>query len=42
MSTRQRDVMDKFFNKSITQQLAYHSQVPLMAFHYNVKEVITA
>lgn len=35
MSAHHRDFIDKILGKSVTKQMAYHSIVPLMAFHYN-------
>lgn len=34
MSTHYRDFFDKIFGKSITQQVAYHIQIPLMTLHH--------
>ncbi len=41
MSTHHRNLFDKLFNTSITKKLAFHTKVPLMAFHYKKKESIT-
>jgi len=41
MSTHQRTLFDKIFGKSITKKIAFHTKVPLMAFHYKKKESIT-
>ncbi len=38
MSTHHRDLMDKLFGKSITKEMAFHTQVPLLAFHHNKTE----
>jgi len=38
MSTHHRNLLDKLFNTSITKKLAFHTKVPLMAFHYKKKE----
>jgi nucleotide-binding universal stress UspA family protein len=37
MSTHHRNLFDKIFGKSITKQMAYHINIPLMALHYNGK-----
>lgn len=34
MSTHHRDFFDKIFGKSYTQQMAYHTKIPLLAFHH--------
>ncbi|MDI1353809.1 MAG: universal stress protein [bacterium] len=34
MSTHHRDFFDKIFGKSYTQQMAYHTKTPLLAFHH--------
>lgn len=34
MSTHHRDFFDKIFGKSYTQQMAYHTKVPLLVFHH--------
>jgi nucleotide-binding universal stress UspA family protein len=36
MSTRKRNLVSKLFSKSLTKSMAYHTKVPLLAFH--VKE----
>ncbi|MDP3555982.1 MAG: universal stress protein [Bacteroidota bacterium] len=33
MSTHERGILDKIFGASLTKAMAYHSKVPLMAFH---------
>ncbi len=40
MSTHHRDFFDKLFGKSITKHMAYHTSIPLMAFHYDKKSAI--
>jgi nucleotide-binding universal stress UspA family protein len=40
MSTHQRNLLDKIFGKSVTKNLAFHTTVPLMAFHYKRKESV--
>ncbi len=37
MSTSYRDLMDKFFKKSITKSMAQYLNIPLMVFHHNSK-----
>ncbi|MEI8137727.1 MAG: universal stress protein [Bacteroidota bacterium] len=37
MSTHHRNFFDKIFGKSVTKHMAYHTKIPLMAFHYNSK-----
>ncbi|WMJ73164.1 universal stress protein [Cytophagaceae bacterium ABcell3] len=32
-STRKRNLLEKFMERSLTKQLAYHAKVPLLAFH---------
>lgn len=34
MSTKHRDLIGRLFGRSITKKLAYHTRIPLMAFHY--------
>lgn len=33
LSTRKRGVFERLFNPSLTKKMAYHAQVPLLAFH---------
>jgi len=40
MSTRHRGLIDKLFGKSITIQMAYHTRVPLLVFHYKQEPVV--
>lgn len=40
LSTHKRDLIDRLFGSSITKRLAYHTTVPLMAFHYKKKESV--
>lgn len=37
MSTQHRGFFDKLFGSSVTKHMAYHTSVPLMAFHYQNK-----
>lgn len=41
MSTRKRDLLERLFDRSITKRLAFHTHIPLMAFHYK-KETVNA
>ena len=34
MSTQHRNLIEKLFETSVTQKMAFHSEVPLMAFHH--------
>ena len=34
MSTRRRNLLEKIFGSSITKKMAYHSNIPLLAFHH--------
>jgi nucleotide-binding universal stress UspA family protein len=34
MSTKDRNLLEKLFGTSSTQKMAYHSQIPLLAFHH--------
>jgi len=40
MSTHYRTLWDKMFRSSLTNQMAYNSPVPLMAFHYNKEAAV--
>jgi nucleotide-binding universal stress UspA family protein len=40
MSTHHRGFFDKIFGNSITKYMAYHSSVPLMAFHHTDKSSV--
>lgn len=40
MSTQRRGLLESFFGKSITQKMAYHTRVPLLAFHHKKSSVI--
>ena len=40
MSTLHRNLLEKFFGKSITKKLAYHTNVPLLAFHHKKESVV--
>jgi nucleotide-binding universal stress UspA family protein len=40
LSTHHRNILDKLFNKSVTKKLAFHSKVPIMAFHHTKKESV--
>lgn len=40
MSAHQRGFFDKLFGKSVTKHMAYHSSVPLMAFHHTTKAAV--
>lgn len=40
MSTHHRTVYDKLFGKSFTKKMAYHTNIPLLAFHYKQDPVI--
>jgi nucleotide-binding universal stress UspA family protein len=33
MSTRKRSFLDSFIDKSLTQTAAFHTTIPLLAFH---------
>jgi nucleotide-binding universal stress UspA family protein len=35
VNTKNRNFFERFFGKSITKKLAYHTAVPLMVFHHN-------
>jgi nucleotide-binding universal stress UspA family protein len=42
MSTRHRNAIEKFYNPSLTKKMAYHTAIPLLAFHvkdiYQIKQ----
>jgi nucleotide-binding universal stress UspA family protein len=40
MSTQHRNLLEKWFGKSITKKMAYQSDVPLLAFHHKKESVI--
>lgn len=40
MSTLHRDLFDRLFGTSATKKMAYHSQIPLLAFHHKHESVI--
>lgn len=40
MSTHHRSFFDKIFGKSITKHMAYHTNVPLMAFHHTTESAV--
>ncbi len=40
MSTHYRSIYDKLFGTSFTKKMAYHTNVPLLAFHYKQESVI--
>ncbi len=40
MSTHHRGFFDKLFGNSITKHMAYHTSVPLMAFHHTTKSAV--
>lgn len=40
VSTKHRNLIERFFGKSITKKLAYHSKVPLMVFHHKKKDIV--
>lgn len=40
MSTHPRNFIDKLFGKSVTKKMVYHTNVPLMAFHYRKDPII--
>lgn len=40
MSTQRRGLLEAFFGTSITQKMAYHTNIPLLAFHHKKSSVI--
>lgn len=40
VSTKHRNLIERLFEKSITQKLAFHTKVPLLAFHHKQESVI--
>jgi len=40
MSTQHRNAVEKFFGTSITKKMAFHSKIPLMAFHHKKESVV--
>ena len=40
MATHHRDLMDRIFGKSFTKKMAFHTKIPLMAFHYKKAESV--
>lgn len=42
MSTQYRNVFEKLFWASMTKKMAYHSEVPLMAFHHKQESAVFA
>lgn len=40
MSTKHRNLIEQLFGRSITKKLAYHTGIPLIAFHYKQKSVV--
>ena len=40
MSTHHRGFFSRLFGKSITKQMAYHTTIPLMAFHHTAESAI--
>lgn len=39
-STLHRNLLEKIFGKSLTKKLAYHTKVPLLAFHHKKESVV--
>lgn len=40
MSTQRRNLLERLFSKSTTQKMAYHSTIPLLAFHHKQGSVM--
>ncbi|TAL63285.1 MAG: universal stress protein [Bacteroidetes bacterium] len=40
MSTQRRSLLEKLFGTSITKKMAYHTNVPLLAFHHKHESVV--
>lgn len=40
MSTRHRNLFEKLFGTSVTRKMAFHSEIPLMAFHHKKESVV--
>ncbi len=40
MSTHYRGILDKMFGTSVTKKMAYHCQIPLLAFHHKHESVV--
>lgn len=40
MSNRHRNLFERIFGSSVTKKMAYHSKIPLMAFHHKQESVV--
>lgn len=40
MSTHYRNLLDKLFGFSVTEKMAYHSRIPLLAFHHKKESIV--
>lgn len=40
MSTQRRNLLEKLFGTSLTKKMAYHTNVPLIAFHHRIDSVL--
>ncbi len=40
MSTGHRNLFEKIFGRSVTKKMAFHSEIPLMAFHHKKESVV--
>lgn len=40
MSTHYRGIIDKIFGTSVTKKMAFHSQIPLLAFHHKHESIV--